>query len=268
MCERNIVCCPRVSAAPFPLVIMLPIPKFVRLFYLLSLVSSDNSAPVTGVYNARSVADLWVCQMKINADTRVAEFEFILNNNAGRNLMYPKYFKVDNIDYEFNEVNSTILFLTNPEDPDREIVRDMREYFAPLGELKIPIEAAWTEDGSIVASIIVLDVDLVQNDELDMNAMLSEFQKNLQKGRQTSIFIQTTSPVPNSSVTSTSLEEEVSFSSAPDEKSVRPIVAAAVNSNKSTSTRNGSFSISFILITVLFVSFPLAQGMLEWLIYL
>ncbi len=252
-----------VFSCPFPLVIMLPIPKFVRLFYLFSLVSSDNSAPVTGVYNARSIADLWVCQMKINADTRVAEFEFILNNNAGRNLMYPKYFKVDNIDYEFNEVNSTILFLTNPEDPDREIVRDMIEYFAPLGELKIPIEAAWTEDASIVASIIVLDVDLVQNDELDMNAILSEFQRNRQKGGQTSIFIQTTSPVPKSSVT-----EEVSSSPAPDEKTVRPIVAAAVNANKSALTRNGSFSISFILLTVLFVSFPLAQGMLEWLIYL
>jgi len=250
---------------------MLPIPKFVRLFYLVYAVVGDNSAPVSGVYNARSVADLWVCQMVLNVETQIAKFEFILNNNAGRNLTYPKYFQVDNIEYTYNELNSTILFLTNPEDPDREIVREMIEYFAPIGDLKIPIEAAWTEDGSIVASIILLDVELVQNDELDMQSILTEFQQMKDEGFETNLFIEpvaalSTSETPDSSSSTLSSTTEDPSSTASQFRTVQPIVAA-VNSSKDGTGKFDS-PVWMFLATILFASFPLAEGFLDWLVYL
>ena len=242
---------------------MIPITQFARLFYIIHLVSGDNASPVTGVYNARSVADLWVCQMKLNVETRLADFEFILNNDARRNLTYPKYFKLENMDYEFNHLNSTISFLTNPEDSDREVVRDMVDYFAPLGELKIPIEAAWTEDGSIVASILVLDIELIQNGEMDFEQIYQEMKSARDAGITTSLFIEeaygTDEPSVSTAATSTPNEPTVlSKKEAP-----RPLVAAA----KSATSTPIKLSLPLLLITVLLASFPLAQGALDWLMY-
>jgi hypothetical protein len=245
---------------------MLPIPKFVRLFYIISLVAGDYSSPVTGVYNARSGANLWVCQMKLNVETKLANFEFILNNDARRNLTYPKYFKLENMDYEFNDLNSTISFLTNPEDSDREVVRDMVEYFAPLGDLKIPIEAAWTEDGSIVASILVLDIELIQGDEIDMENVYQEMKTDREAGIETSLFIEETVSdvtIEPSEISETTTSE--STSTPPTDRTrdaPRPLVAAA----KSVPVQY-KLSLPFFIATVLFASFPLAQGAFDWLIY-
>ena len=239
---------------------MLPIPKFVRLFYMVIFVAyGDNpTSPISGVYNARSQSNLWVCQLRMNAESQTADLEFILNNNVGRNLTYPKLFTIENMEYKFFESNNTIHFLTNLEDEDREVVLDMREFFAPLGKFQIPIEGAWTEDGSIAVSIMLLDADLVSGEQLDMEDIL----RGMENIRN-SPTISATTAISSTSTITTSAAATTSTMSNLEVKT--PIVAAASvsrdQSNKSVS-RN---AMKFFWVPLMCV---VAGGTFDWLIYL
>ena len=142
---------------------------------VLLAVVATATGPLSGAYSEKGPAGAWICQLTLDADARMATFEFILNNGCGRaNLENPKYFKMENLPYTFNEVESTLTFLHNGEEKRKEVA-DMIEFFKPLGNFPVPVETRVSEDGDIFAKILLVSARMKLSEApLDMQAMFNE----------------------------------------------------------------------------------------------
>jgi hypothetical protein len=212
-------------------------------------VMSSDSGPISGTYNARGVMDSTFCQLTITEDGR-ADFEFILNNDARRGLEFPKLFQVRDMNYEYDDVSREIRFMTRAEDEDRPIVKEMKKYFEPLGEFKIPITAIWTEDGNIGATVMRLDIELELSKSVwDMEEMLN----GLKTGEGVGAGMTT------SSTTSTTVTTSTSSPST----SAAHVVGVATGPGKDYERLTLSFSLMLVVVLM-----PLADGVIDWVKFL
>ena len=135
-----------------------------------------------GIYYERGVMDAWVMQLTIDPATSRSKFEFILNNPLGKlEMPYPVYFKVDDMPYRYDAEQDSLHFLessslSDPALPDA--VKEMVEYFKPIGDFPIPVLAHYSsEDNTVIATIIALQAELRWAEEaLDMEALMKNFE--------------------------------------------------------------------------------------------
>ena len=229
----------------------------IALMPLFGTTMGGPRVPVSGTYNARGLYDTSFSQLRLDTENGKADFEFILNNDVKAGLEYPRLFQITNMDYELYQ-NGTLKFLTKPEDNDREMVKEMKKYFTPLGVFNIPIEAAWTEDGTIVASIMLLDAELspvTSGDIWDMDDMLKQL-----KGELTT----TSSPV---AAANSRLEDDVPPNPLVAAASSDVVIATAASPPPDGPGKSSTMTSLTFFIFLVTIIFPLAEGMTGWLLY-
>ena len=180
------------------------------------------------------MGDSYYVQLELHPDARTADMEFILNNACGKKqLEFPKFFEIKNMDYGSNETGIT--FLRNATETQRKQIEDINSFFSSFAPIEYPLEAD-LEDGKIVVQISLVTAKMAPVEaRTDMKFLHSQLEAK-KKGL------------------------------APPTTRVPELTGAALN--VSMASANGASGHLEPLVWLVLVMFPLAEGMNEWLMRL
>ena len=156
-----------------------PLDGCMRSFLFASAVSVvcgvDVPDFVVGTYSYVFNNDLYALQLSVYSNS-TADFDFIINNDCEKDVVYPKHWAMHGLKVDYNETEHELGFLESL-DGYESIIDDIRTTFEKVGPLVTPIRVKVADDGSsIQANIIKVHCSVPKtSDPIDMAALQKQF---------------------------------------------------------------------------------------------